>query len=398
MHWSIVLLCNLFFASGTLHFIVIIAELVYFIFFNNGKRRESVHCDSDSDNDNDFDDVIILIPVCNEDSAILCETLKRCLYLDGHPNILVIENSSDIVLKNKVIDVCNTLDVHCVSIPHLGNKAMALNYYLKNSSKNYKYVAILDVDQQPQRDFVTTLLSFFRKNKNIALVQLPQVFRNKNSCFVSYIYSCMQEIYYKSISAARGSINFAPCFGTNFIIRYDVLEKVGFFDEDCIVEDIATALKIHLLGYTIKYIDMPMVFGIAPENVSGVMIQMKRYTVGANQLLYKMVKNLIYGQYKISSFSVLFNYFHQSLSLVLNSFIFYLSLLGFLLLINISFFYFNLYLLVVFFILNLFIVKSFRVVFGMFGFFLLLPFFLLFSIDLKEYSFRFNVTPKKQYL
>lgn len=387
MHWLIVLLCNFIFAAGTFHFIIIVVELVYYLFINNSKSREVFSCDNDCAN------VIVLIPVCNEDSAILSETLKRCLYLDGHPSILVIENSSVIELKDNNIDVCSDLDIDCLSIPHLGNKAMALNYYLKNSC-GYEYVAILDVDQQPEKIFVATLLPFFRKNEKLAVVQLPQVFRNKNSCFVSYIYSCMQEVYYKCISVARGGLNLSPFFGTNCVIRYDVLREIGFFDEKCLIEDVATSFNIHLKGYGIKYYYKPIVSGIAPKSIKALMIQIKRYVIGGNQLLFRIIKDTLLGKYDTCHFFVLSNYFHQSFSLILNGFVFCVSLFCWFFSVKVFLLYINIFLVCIFVFLCFYYIRSLRFVWGVVAFFILMPFFFLLGLDVRGYSYNFNVTPK----
>jgi len=259
---------------------------------------------------------------------------------------------------------------------------------------NFKYIAILDVDQQPKKNFLTTLLPLLENEKRIGLVQVPQLFRNNRNTLISYLYSAMQSIFFDAISNSRSNLNFSTCFGTNCILRYDVLKQICFFDEECIIEDTATSIKIHLLGYNIKYLDFHLVTGIAPQSIKSLLIQIKRYTIGNNQLFLSIMKNICLGRYESSHFYLLSNYLHCCSSLLINSLVFYISILFFLLSIKSYCFYLEIVLIVAFIFIVSFIINPFRLICGMILFSFLLPLFLIYSFDIKSYSPRFIITPK----
>ena len=384
-------LFDLILLLGMVHFTVVILQLFLSLFFSPdpGETEDTGVLASEKR-------VVVLIPVCNEDPLILENTLLKCKDLENCTEIVVIENSSIDSYKRSLLAVCDELGVNSISIPNLGNKARALNCWLRENSDRYDYVALLDVDQQPERDFITTILPFFEKDEKLSLVQTPQAFRNANTNIISFLYSCMQMAYFDGISDARSRLKFSTCFGTNCMVRTDILRKVGFFDEECVIEDIATSYRIHALGYSLRYVKKHLVKGLAPTNIKGLMTQMKRYVIGSNQMVYMIIKDILSGGLRRSNPYLLASYLHSTASLSIAGLVLYVSVLCYFFSDVPAFFYLLKYLYPLFLILLLIRVRHIRVVLGNFFFLLLTPFFLIHTFRFASYNSIFCVTPKEE--
>ena len=312
---------KLFLTISLFHFVFLVIQLLYGLnkkehYNKRNIQKLSLHSK---------DTVLILIPVCNENRHILKKTLLSVKRLKGNFKIFVIENSSLLEHKKSLIDTCKDLSIEYISIPRLGNKAKAINLCIKKYFINYKYLAIFDVDQQPDEFFLSKLLPILETDSKIALVQCPQAFRNRKSNLLSFFYSCMQKLYFEGISIYRDRLGFSTCFGTNFIVKISALKSVDYFDETIKNEDIATSFKLHTAGYKIKYHNTPLAYGLAPENFKSLIIQMKKYTISNNQLLFKILRNLPSLKYSHINFSFVIYYIHSLISLFIGGIFFYCS-------------------------------------------------------------------------
>ena len=128
------MLAEIILIAGIVHFFIIQIQLVLYIL--NRHKRKIFSNTTKNNNYNLYSNVVVLIPVCNEKSSILKDTLIKCKQLENNPYIIVIENSSSNLHKQSNIQICVDLNINYVSIPNLGNKAKALNYYLSGYSVN----------------------------------------------------------------------------------------------------------------------------------------------------------------------------------------------------------------------------------------------------------------------
>lgn len=335
--------------------------------------------------------VLLLLPVCNEDPGILKQTLQSCAHL-AEARVVVVENSSDLHKKAVLEQVCREENVECYSIENLGNKARALNHYLNHHTFGESYLSVLDVDQVPTSDFLSDILPHFKGREDLALVQTPQAFRNEKKSFLTFVYAAMQAIFFRGVCVARGQVGFTVCLGTNFVMRLSALRAVNGFDENSQTEDVATSLKLSLAGYKTEYLDQVLVYGLVPNRFRDVLKQMKRYTIGSNQIIGKIFGNLLWQpkNWRKGNGLVFANYLHYASTLLVGSVIFFMSFFSDHLLVTV-----NLLCIVVFLLIMLVWLPFYKMLTGLLFFTLILPFTLIFNLDVTAYNRKFAVTSKK---
>ena len=271
---------------------------------------------------------VILIPVCNERSEILKRTLQKCVNVDKCTEVVVVENSTNQQMKEAAIDACREMGVTCHAIGNLGNKARALNHFLRRRGHEFDCIAVLDVDQQPEKHFITSLTRYFCNDK-IAIVQAPQVFINEKENLLTYLYCSMQAVYFSAITVGKSALGFTTCSGTNFVAKFQALRDVGYFDETCKTEDTATSLALHKNGYQIKYADLLVARGLAPSTIYALFVQLSRYVIGNNQVLFLAIRAFFDGNNPLTFFYFA-NYAHFASTLILAGTGFYaVSILGY---------------------------------------------------------------------
>ncbi|HKK74896.1 MAG TPA: glycosyltransferase family 2 protein [Saprospiraceae bacterium] len=336
--------------------------------------------------------VLLIVPVCNENPNILESTLQKCQVLSD-VDLVVLENSSNLIIKASLEQVCEKLGVRCYSIENLGNKARALNHYLKNHTVTAEFVSVLDVDQEPEPEFLETILPHFQGQEDLGLVQTPQAFRNEKKSWLTFVYAAMQAIFFRGVCVARGRIGFTPCLGTNFVMRLSALRAVGGFDENSQTEDVATSLKVALAGYRTQYLNQVLVYGLVPNRFRDILKQMKRYTIGSNQILGKIFGRILWQPKhwsKVRNWLTIGHYLHYSSTLLVGSFIFYLSFFSDHVLVEV-----NLVIIGIFLLIMLVWLPFYKMLTGLLFFTIILPFTLIFNLDITAYNRKFAVTGKQ---
>jgi GT2 family glycosyltransferase len=145
--------------------------------------------------------------------------------------------------------------------------------YGKGSNIGYKasngdFVAILNPDTIVNENWLSELIKVLRKNPKIGIVT-PKILMYANKKIIN---TCGNDVHFTGFGFSRG-INQHECnydspaslftpSGCSFIIRREILEKVGFFDEDFFLRSEVPDLawRTHLIGYTCVYVPTSKVF------------------------------------------------------------------------------------------------------------------------------------------
>lgn len=237
--------------------------------------------------------VTVLVPARNEPLKVLEATFiclaslnyknKKLVFLDGSDKKFIKEN--DKLAKKYGL-------IHFVPEKPSKNKAEIINKIL--SELDTKYLCIFDADQNPMPEFLMETVALAEYSGNIAFVQTPQLYTNIGVSPIAKGAALQQSIFFENICEGKGSSNAMFCCGTNFLMRTNVLKKVGGFDENSVTEDFATSVKIHALGYRSIYYKHVRVFGMAPETLPAYFKQQYRWSGGTVGVVRKLV-SLIYN-------------------------------------------------------------------------------------------------------
>lgn len=228
-------------------------------------------------NDNSYCKLSVLICAHNEESVIE-NTLKKILELAGNFEIVVVDDrSSD--KTGKIVD--ELISIYNKNFGNKRNDTFNANYYReikvlhrdkdsrpgKSASLNDgiklcsgEYVVMLDADSYfSDKDDLIRISNFIRDFKPDA-IQLRKISSNPNYNLISYLSSlelCLDSFMQKSRNAFGGVVELR---GTGMVIKSDVLEYVGGFDEDSITDDLEMSSRLFFNGKKIVFLEYPFVY------------------------------------------------------------------------------------------------------------------------------------------
>ncbi len=192
--------------------------------------------------------VAILVPVSPKESI---ETLRRSvkrlkrLRFDGELKILYVFDGSEndervLELKSRGVDVLarNT---------GRGKRAGAINDGVAHL-KEFKpdFVAIFDVDSEPDEDFILKCVSEFEDD--VYIVSTRRYISNDSTLISKAV-----AVEYRIINFLLRISAFKQFNGLIGVVRADVLSKYSL-DEEAITEDADFSTRMHVLGYRAKLV------------------------------------------------------------------------------------------------------------------------------------------------
>jgi cellulose synthase/poly-beta-1,6-N-acetylglucosamine synthase-like glycosyltransferase len=203
----------------------------------------------------DLPSVSIVIPVKNEETVIgrLLKALSRIEYPSEKMEIIIVEDASSdntrIICERFVEQYPHNRRFFHRSISN--GKPSALNYGFERAKGDI--VAIFDADNVPQPDVLLKATKYF-SDASIAAVQGTTETINSNMNMLTKFISYEQAVWHKNYLRGKDELNlFVPLTGSCQFIRRSVAEDLGFWDENCLAEDLEMAAKITEKGLRIKY-------------------------------------------------------------------------------------------------------------------------------------------------
>jgi cellulose synthase/poly-beta-1,6-N-acetylglucosamine synthase-like glycosyltransferase len=241
--------------------------------------------------------VSIHLPVYNE-SAVVSRLLDSCIRLD-YPRekleILVIDDSTD-----KTTDIVND---YCSRFPSIikvirrhsrqGFKAGALQEALRRSQG--EFIAIFDADYVPPPDFLRRIIPYLYISEDIAFVQARVGHLNSHSTWVTKAVSLAIDGYFLVEQRARFAANLLPHFlGTSGVFRRKAIESAGGWSSDTLVEDLDLSIRLQLAGWKHIYVPEVVCSGEVPPTLSVFVRQQMRWAKGFSECLRKYWRTILY--------------------------------------------------------------------------------------------------------
>jgi cellulose synthase (UDP-forming) len=234
--------------------------------------------------------VAIFIATYNEEWPVLERTIAGAVACD-HANkaIYVLDDGRREWLGQR----CRDMGVTHVTRPdNSDGKAGNINHALAllRSRRNVPdYVAVLDADFVPHRDFLTRGLALFA-DRSVGLVQTPQHFFNpdpiQHNLGISRSYPDEQRFFFDYMQPSRDAWGIAVCCGTSSIVRWQALEAIGDFPTSSVTEDYLLTATLAMHGYATVYLNEALSEGLAPEGLSEYITQRARWCLGLMQIVH----------------------------------------------------------------------------------------------------------------
>jgi cellulose synthase/poly-beta-1,6-N-acetylglucosamine synthase-like glycosyltransferase len=263
-------------------FTSIFIYIVYLIGFNKIKNYQiKIKYKKSSYNKGENDLCSIIIPARNEESVIR-RTVLTCLQ-QTHTNIeilVICHNSTDGTFEQ--VQRINDKRVKALNLnTKETGKALALNYGVEQA--NGKYLLVVDADGIMSKDFIENALPLL--DEPYAAVQGKCVPSNRNYNFVTKMLSLEDDLWFAPFCTVRSIFgNRCPLAGTGFIIRKDILIKVGMFSNN-LVDDYELTNRLLRKKYSIMYAPLSVIYDEKPPTIEIMLRQRARWAKGFLSLL-----------------------------------------------------------------------------------------------------------------
>lgn len=283
----------LFFQQGNpiLYWILIGGEV-----FHVWQLVTLIHAAWDTRLDHEFDDtfeapVDIYITVAGEPRSVVEKTVRAAAAIDYPLFHVYILNDGLVAKKPNWHDMERLAatypdnQVTCITRTEPGGaKAGNINHAL--SVTDAPFIAILDCDHIPSRDFLKQMMGYFIDNQ-VAFVQSPQYYRNHTKTYVANAAWQQQTLFFGPICRGKDRVNALFMCGTNMVLRRTALEDVGGMKQDSVTEDLMTSLYLHARGWRSVYVPRILARGLAPEDLGSYWQQQFRWARGSLEVLLK---------------------------------------------------------------------------------------------------------------
>lgn len=250
-----------------------------------------------------YPDVDIFVSTYNESTELLRKTLIACLNMKYPDKTKVHIYLCDDNRRSEMRALAHELGVNYFDRPdNKGAKAGNLNHALSLSTS--PYVVTFDADMIPREEFLLKTIPYFvdAEDRNdrlpegnripLGLIQTPQCFYNpdvfQHNLYCENRIPNEQDFFYRTVEAARTSVNTVIYGGSNTLISRKALEAAGGFYTESITEDFATGLLIESAGYVSLGLSEPLASGLAPTSFAEHVQQRTRWGRGVIRTAKKL--------------------------------------------------------------------------------------------------------------
>ena len=222
----------------------------------------------------------IIIPARNEESVIK-RTVLECLKQTYQKIevIVVCHNCSD-----KTYEEANVNDPRVKAFDlrtKEAGKGIALNFGVENSRGNF--IMVLDSDGLLTRDFIEKALPLF--DENYSAVQGRYIPSNRSFNLVTRMLALEGDLWSTPFMTLRTCIGRrCPLGGTGYIVRKDILAKVGMFANH-LVDDYELTARLLKKGYKIAFAPLSINYDEKPPTLDFMLRQRARWAKGFIDLL-----------------------------------------------------------------------------------------------------------------
>lgn len=240
--------------------------------------------------------VDIFIPTYNEPLAVVRPTILAALAIEWPKDKLSVYVLDD-GKRPEFREFCADAGIAYIIRPDNSHaKAGNLNHALTKS--NGDFIAIFDCDHIPTRSFLQLSIGWFFRDPKLALVQTPHHFFSpdpfEKNLSIFRTKPNENELFYGLIQDGNDLWNSSFFCGSCAVLKRGPLEEIGGIATETVTEDAHTALKLHRLGYTSAYLNIPQAAGLATESLADHIGQRIRWARGMAQIF--RLDNPLFGR------------------------------------------------------------------------------------------------------
>lgn len=282
--------------------------------------------------------VSIMVPAHNE-GIVIVKTLQSLLNFDypkDRYEIIIINDNSDdnsAELLGEVQSLYPHRNLKVINTDKTNGgkgKSNALNIGLKQARGSL--ISIYDADNTPQRTALRYLVAELMSDQRLAAVIGKFRTRNKNASILTRFIN-IETLSFQWMAQAGREKLFKLCTipGTNYVIRRDILEKIGGWDVKALAEDTEISFRVYRMGYRIRFQPLAVTWEQEPQTLDVWFHQRTRWVKGNIYVILKNARLLFTKTGRPIRFDLLYflsTYFLLMTSLILSDSMFVLSVAG----------------------------------------------------------------------
>lgn len=231
----------------------------------------------------------IIVPVKDEEKVVgrLLDTLWRLNYPKDKMEVIVVEDGS----TDETLDICMKYAgdhkglVKVFRKPFSNGKPSALNYGIRCARE--EIVGIFDADNVPDINVLMNVCKYF-EDSGVAAVQGRTLSINSDENMVTKFISYEEAVWCETYLRGKDVLNlFVHLKGSCQFIKRRVLEKLGFFDEGALSEDMELSARLTEKGYKIRYAPDVCAWQETPADLKQLFRQRTRWFRGTMEVALK---------------------------------------------------------------------------------------------------------------
>jgi cellulose synthase/poly-beta-1,6-N-acetylglucosamine synthase-like glycosyltransferase len=259
----------------------------------------------------DWPPVSILVPARNE-ARVIERTVASLAALDypaDRVEILIVDDGSTDGTGAIVAGMArNDPRVQCLSVPAAQagrGKAAALN--LAFTAARHDLIAIYDADNRPEPASLRTLVSALALQPDLAATVGKFRCMNRDRNLLTRFINIESLAFQWIVQAGRWALlGVTTLPGTNFVIRRDVLDRTGGWDEEALTEDAELTIRLYETGRRIRFVPGAVTWEQEPERIRTWIRQRTRWARGHNYVLAKHLRRLLHLRPRVLAFELLY--------------------------------------------------------------------------------------------
>ena len=222
----------------------------------------------------------IVIPARNEESVIKRTVLDSLRQTYRNIEVIVVcHNCTDRTYDEAKVDDTR-VRVYDLQTKEVG-KGLALNFGVEKSNGNY--ILVLDSDGFLNYEFLENALPLF--DENYCAVQGRYIPSNRSFNFVTRMLALEGDLWSTPFMTLRSHLGRRCALGgTGYIIRKDILSRVGMFANH-LVDDYELTFRLLKRGYRIAFAPLSINYDEKPPTVDFMLRQRARWAKGFIDLL-----------------------------------------------------------------------------------------------------------------
>jgi len=229
--------------------------------------------------------VAVYIATYNEPASVIEETAMAVSLL-CYPNLAIYLNCDHQSAEQAAVvaAIAERHHLHFLHrVPNTGYKAGGINAMIERIGYDLPdadFLCIFDADSIPLPTFLSEIVPYFNRDPQIAYVQAPQHYGNRDASLVADASGHQQATFAQFISEGKQQSEAMFYCGANVVFRVDALRDIGGLLIESITEDFNTSIKLHARGWKSHYCNTAYVTGMGPTTLQAYWTQQSRWALG----------------------------------------------------------------------------------------------------------------------